>query len=130
MVVQPPVSFRSLLNQPVTLVHPASGPLGDDWGVAATRVDTFGRVDQAATVSETAGYPATDPDNAVAEWLLFLGPAETIAAGDRVEQGSKVFEVVGAPNPVNARSDVHHFEVRLRSVAGDGAAALVPPFSF
>ncbi len=128
------MSFRSLLNQPVTIVHPASSPTGFDFGAAAGRVVTVGRLDQSGSTEEETGWPTSSPDTAVTNWTLFLGPAEVVGMADRVEQGARIFEVVGDPNQVFGRRGVHHLEVQLRSVvvgASGGlvslAAQIVPP---
>jgi hypothetical protein len=112
------VSLRR--SQPVTLVEPVSNPTGFDYGPSALRVSTFGNLQQTGTVEETVGAPASGPDTAVSQWLLFLGPSEIIGTFTRVVQGSKVFEVMGLPNLVFRRSRAHHLEVPLRSVDGDG----------
>lgn len=113
------MSLRARLNQPVVLVHPVDNPTGWDWGMAATRVATFGRLDQQGTLEESTGWPADAPDTSVTTWLLFLGPTERVRSVDHVEQGGRVFEVVGQPNAVFGRRGVHHLEVQLRSVMGD-----------
>lgn len=108
------MSLRSLLNQPVTIVHPTVTPW--KWDSSAVRVATVGRLDWTGTSEETSGFPADSPDTTVATWQLFLGPAETIGPNDRVERGADVFEVVGQPDVVSAGRRVHHLEVQLRSV--------------
>lgn len=120
------MSLKALLNQPVTIVHPADNPTGFDYGVAATRVATFGNLQQTHTSEDANGFPAVAPDTTLTEWLLFLGPAEVIGAVDRVEQGTRVFEVVGDPAAVYGRRGVHHLETLLRCIDSE-TGGLFPP---
>lgn len=122
------MSLRSLLNEPLTLVTPADASTGFDYGAAAARTVTVGRFEQTLTVEESQGWPATSPDSAVTERLLFLAPVEVVGVFTRVVRGGAVFEVVGEPNVVYGARGPHHLEVRLRGVAGEGAlpSALYP----
>lgn len=120
------MSFSALLNQPVVIVHPAATSTGFDFGAAAGRVATVGRLDQTSTAEETGGWPASSPDSAATSWTLFLGAAEVIGLVDRVEQGTRVFEVVGDADTVFGRRGAHHLEVLLRSVDGE-LGGLFPP---
>lgn len=53
----------------------------------------------------------------VSEWLLITN-ATTVAAQDRVVDGTLTYEVVGRPWPVYGSSGVHHHEATLRLVVG------------
>lgn len=116
------MSLAGLLSQQVTIVSPAQTPMGWDFGVAASRTATAGRLEQRSTLEETVGYPAAGPDTAETQWLLFLGPGVTVGAADHVEvvqpDGSTaVFEVVGTPAVVFGARSAHHIEATLRQAA-------------
>ncbi len=56
-------------------------------------------------------------DASVSQWLLLTNTA-TVAASDRIVDGSSTYEVEGPPWPVYAGSAVHHYEATLRVVTG------------
>lgn len=72
-----------------------------------------GRIDQKSRTDDLGEGRQAE----VSEWLL-LTNAATVAAQDRVVDGSLTFEVVGRPWPVYAGSGVHHYEATLRLVVG------------
>lgn len=61
-----------------------------------------------------------DRDTRVSDWLVVLPATAALTALDRVQEGGRTFEVVGAPERVyNPRTGVtSHVEARLRLVEG------------
>jgi hypothetical protein len=89
------VSLESQLVQPLVIIdqeNNRSFPPGPEWGLG---VET-----------ETS------------KWTLFLFPGTAIFTGDRVQRGAVIFEVMGEPEPFDARGVPHHIECNLRTVAG------------
>jgi len=120
------MTLRTLLNQPVTVVHPVDQPTGYGWGAAADRTAILANLQQSSTFEDSTGFPAATPDTTLTTWVLFCAPDVVIGPADRVEVDVRVFEVDGDPNVVCRGNGVaHHLEVQLRSVTGD----LAPEFS-
>ncbi|AZM57630.1 hypothetical protein DMA15_12685 [Streptomyces sp. WAC 01529] len=79
----------------------------------------------AAWLQQNTGAEDTDGRNAqIGEWLMLCNPYDT--AGDpltvrgeaRVHWGELDFEVIGPPGPAYEPAELHHYEIRLKTVEG------------
>jgi hypothetical protein len=81
--------------------------------------------DVAAWLQQNTGAEDTDQRDAqIGEWLMLCNPYTT--AGDpltvfgnaRVHWNGQQFEVIGPAGPAYTPSELHHYEIRLKSVEG------------
>lgn len=73
------------------------------------------RTDYRAWIEHRSGDEETeDRDTAVTQWLLILPRTADIVYTDRVEYGSRVFEVVSLPDTKHTPRGVSHIECTLR----------------
>lgn len=111
------MSFETMMVTPVTIRRPGAGTdrygdTGPDW-TSATDVDTTGwlaQLDDGEDFANRDAYTST--------WRLFLRPAETLSAGDRVISDGVTFEVDGPPQHARTPTGIHHIEATLRAVVG------------
>jgi len=103
-----------LLTTTVAVVR--IGPGTEDPYGNTTPTETS-RSTQPAWLQQEGTREATDDrDTVVDRWLLILQAGTQIDAGDRVEEGGRVFEVDGTPDRKRTPSGEHHVEVRLHYV--------------
>ncbi len=114
---------EELLPHLVEVEHPGTAPdrYGNtvpDW-TASTRVEVRGWLQQ------NSGAEDTDQRDAqIGEWLLICNPYTaggavlTVHGRDRVHWNGAVFEVIGPPGPAWEPSELHHYEIRLKTVEG------------
>lgn len=118
-----PVSFATLLVQPVVIVRPGTttdryGNQVPDWATA-TRSSTKAWIAEQDTQEIVVGRDAT-----VSTWRAFLAPDVTVLAGDRIEwdvpgsPATVTFDVVGQPVPASTPRGLHHWEVSMRTSTG------------
>lgn len=112
------MSFRGLLNQPLTIERRATTGT-DDYGNGApstiTTVETEGYVEQTEATEITV-----DRETYRTDWRVFLPVEVEVDGSDRIVYGSRTLEVLGTPHEVwNPRTrTVHHKEVLAREVTG------------
>lgn len=92
----------------------------EDWSPgAATRQQARAWLQQNTSAEESDQRSAQ-----IGEWLLMCNPVDvdgqplTVRGASRVEWQNLAFEVVGPPGPAYEPSELHHYEVRLRTVEG------------
>ncbi|WP_405911364.1 hypothetical protein OG529_04400 [Streptomyces longwoodensis] len=114
---------ESLLPHTVDVEHPGSrtdryGNKVDDWS-ASTHAEV------AAWLQQNTGGEDTDQRAAqIGEWLMLCNPCDTsgraltVHGADRVHWQGLDFEVIGPPGPAYTPTDLHHYEIRLKSVEG------------
>lgn len=113
------MSYRGLLNQPLTIQRRGTTGSTDEYGneVAATTssVSTEGYVEQVEAEEITV-----DRETYRTDWKVFLPGGTSIDGSDRIVHGSRTLEVIGSPHEVwNPRTRVvHHVELRARQVTG------------
>ncbi|MEU0992004.1 hypothetical protein [Streptomyces sp. NPDC005953] len=112
-----------LLPHAVEVEHPGTrtdryGNTIDDWATST-------RVPVAGWMQQNTGAEDTDQRDAqIGEWLLLCNPYTTTGAPltvhgkDRVHWNGSVFEVIGPPGPAYTPTEVHHYEIRLKTVEG------------
>lgn len=90
----------------------------DDWS-ASTHAEAV------AWLQQNTGAEDTDQRNAqIGEWLMICNPWDvngdplTVHGADRVHWGAQHFEVIGPPGPAYTPTELHHYEIRLKSVEG------------
>ncbi|MEU3289897.1 phage head completion protein [Streptomyces longwoodensis] len=116
---------ESLLPHLVVVEHPGSktdryGNTVPDWSQGATT-----RAEVAAWLQQNSGGEDTDQRDAqIGEWLMLCNPETvegeplTVHGSDRVQWGELRFEVIGPPGPAYTPDELHHYEIRLKSVEG------------
>lgn len=83
---------------------------------------TWATVDvYAVWLEQTSAQEVTEgTDTALSDWLLVVPGLVDLDYRDRVREGDRVFEVVGAPDTKRVPGGApHHVEARLRMVTGD-----------
>ncbi|EST22774.1 phage head completion protein [Streptomyces niveus] len=112
-----------LLPHVVDVEHPGRttdryGNTVDDW-TASTRVEV------AAWLQQSTGSEDTEQRDAqIGEWLMLCNPWTTggqpltVHGADRVHWNGARFEVIGPPGPAYEPAELHHFEIRLKTVEG------------
>lgn len=90
----------------------------DDWS-ASTRAPVQ------AWLQQNTGAEDTDQRNAqIGEWLMLCNPYATggdpltVHGADRVHWNGAVFEVIGPAGPAYEPAELHHYEIRLKTVEG------------
>jgi head-tail adaptor len=111
------MSLTTMLRQDVTILTAPTvtdryNNAVPDWE-HATSVVVKGWVQQTGGTELTTGR-----DTVIADAVLFLHPDAPITAANRVRQGIRTWEVVGAPNVASRPAGPHHLEVALRSIDG------------
>ncbi|OUD02567.1 hypothetical protein [Streptomyces swartbergensis] len=90
----------------------------DDWSASThTAVDAW--------MQQNTGAEDTDGRNAqIGEWLMICNPFDvngdplTIRGEARVHWDGLDLEVVGPPGPAYEPAELHHYEIRLKTVQG------------
>lgn len=90
----------------------------DDWSASThTSVDAW--------LQQNTGGEDTDARNAqIGEWLMICNPVDvdgnplTVRGEARVHWGELDFEVIGPPGPAFEPTELHHYEIRLKTVEG------------
>lgn len=112
-----------LLPHLVEVEHPGSttdryGNEVDDWS-ASTRVEVL------AWMQQSTGAEDTDQRNAqIGEWLMMCNPWTTegdpltVHGSHRVHWNGADFEVIGPAGPAYVPDELHHYEIRLKTVEG------------
>lgn len=112
-----------LLPHLVDVEHPARttdryGNEVDDW-TASTHTDVQ------AWLQQNTGAEDTDQRDAqIGEWLMICNPYTadgdplTVHGSARVHWNGADFEVIGPPGPAYEPSELHHYEIRLKTVEG------------
>lgn len=90
----------------------------DDWSTST-------RVDVRAWMQQNTGSEVTDQRNAqIGEWLLLCNPWDvdgnplTVHGSARVHWNDSTWEVAGPPGPAYEPAELHHYEIRLKTVEG------------
>lgn len=113
------MSYRGLLNQPLTIQRRGATSTDPDYGN-----DVPGTVSSVATegyVEQTDAQEVTvDRETYRTDWRVFLPADVAIDGSDRIVHGSRTLEVIGSPHEVwNPRTRAtHHKECRAREVTG------------
>lgn len=92
----------------------------DDWSPAATT-----HAEVAAWLQQNTGAEDNDQRSAqIGEWLMVCNPVDTsgnpltVYGSDRVHWQGLDFEVIGPPGPAYTPAELHHYEIRLKTVEG------------
>ena len=112
-----------LLPHLVDVEHPGSktdryGNTVDDWS-ASTHAEVEAWLQQNTSAEDTDQRAAQ-----IGEWLMVCNPADTsgsaltVYGADRVHWQELHFEVIGPPGPAYTPTELHHYEIRLKSVEG------------
>ncbi|THA56102.1 hypothetical protein [Streptomyces sp. A1136] len=114
---------EELLPHLVDVEHP--GLVSDRYGNQVPDWAASTRATVRAWMQQSSGAEDTDQRDAqIGDWLLICNPYTTDGADllvygrDRVHWNSAVFEVIGPPGPAWEPSELHHYEIRLRTVEG------------
>jgi len=90
----------------------------DDWSVST-------HTEVAAWLQQNTGAEANDQRAAqIGEWLMVCNPVDTsgnaltVYGNDRVHWQGIDFEVIGPPGPAFTPVELHHYEIRLKTVEG------------
>jgi hypothetical protein len=91
-----------------------------NWSPGATT-----HADVEAWLQQNTGGEDTDQRDAqIGEWLMICNPVDrtgqplTVHGQDRVHWQGLTFEVIGPPGPAYTPVELHHYEIRLKSVEG------------
>ncbi|MFD5838221.1 hypothetical protein ACFWHV_32430 [Streptomyces collinus] len=112
-----------VLPHAVEVEHPGTrtdryGNQVTDWS-ASTRSKVEAWLQQ-----NTAGEDTDQRDAQIGEWLMICNPVTadgqplTVYGADRVHWGELQFEVQGPPGPAYTPAELHHYEIRLKTVEG------------
>ncbi|MEW1867042.1 hypothetical protein AB0420_02390 [Streptomyces caelestis] len=116
---------ESLLPHLVDVEHPSTrtdryGNEVADWSPGATL-----HADVAAWLQQNTGGEDTDQRDAqIGEWLMLCNPFDvdgaplTVHGSARVHWNGLHFEVIGPPGPAYTPAELHHYEIRLKTVEG------------
>ncbi|MFD3517708.1 hypothetical protein [Streptomyces sp. NPDC058657] len=114
---------EDLLPHVVEVEHP--GRTTDRYGNEVDDWSTSTRTPVAAWMQQNTGAEDTEQRNAqIGEWLLLCNPYDvdggvlTVHGADRVHWHGAVYEVLGPPGPAYEPTELHHYEIRLRTVEG------------
>ncbi|MFJ3587533.1 hypothetical protein ACIQUY_29245 [Streptomyces sp. NPDC090231] len=114
-----------LLPHVVDIEHPGRttdryGNTVDDWTPGATS-----HVEVAGWLQQNTGAEDTDQRDAqIGEWLLLCNPWSsggaplTVHGSARVHWNGAQFEVIGPAGPAYEPAELHHYEIRLKTVEG------------
>ncbi|MER6598978.1 hypothetical protein [Streptomyces parvus] len=112
-----------LLPHPVEVEHP--GSMEDRYGNTVVDWSASTRVDVAAWLQQNTGGEDTERRDAqIGEWLMLCNPWTTggepltVHGADRVHWGGARLEVIGPPGPAYTPAELHHYEIRLKTVEG------------
>ena len=111
------MSIESLIRQPCVLTKRAASGAVDEYGdevLAETQVETVCALQQRRREEEgDAG------ENSESDWVAFFLPDEDVDTASKLVQGTRTFEFVGSPWPVedHLRGIVHHIEATVRIAA-------------
>ncbi|MYW99952.1 hypothetical protein [Streptomyces sp. PgraA7] len=112
-----------LLPHPVEVEHPGSRE--DRYGNTVVDWSASTRVDVAAWLQQNTGAEDTERRDAqIGEWLMLCNPWTTggqpltVHGSDRVHWGGARLEVIGPPGPAYTPGELHHYEIRLKTVEG------------
>ncbi|MFE2747317.1 hypothetical protein ACFXKX_23815 [Streptomyces scopuliridis] len=112
-----------LLPHVVDVEHPGRttdryGNTVDDWA-ASTHATVNAWLQQ-----NTGGEDTEQRDAQIGEWLMLCNPWDTdgqpltVHGADRVHWNGADFEVIGPAGPAYDPGQLHHFEIRLKTVEG------------
>ncbi|MFJ9979698.1 hypothetical protein [Streptomyces cyaneofuscatus] len=112
-----------LLPHLVEVEHPGQrtdryGNTLDDWA-ASTRAEVAAWLQQ-----NTGAEDSERRDAQIGEWLMLCNPWTTgeepltVHGRDRVHWNGTRFEVIGPPGPAYTPDELHHYEIRLKTVEG------------
>jgi hypothetical protein len=114
---------ESLLPHLVEVEHP--GTRTDRYENTVVDWSTSTRAPVNAWLQQNTSAEDTDQRDAqIGEWLMLCNPVTaggdplTVYGADRVHWGALRFEVIGPPGPAYTPAELHHYEIRLRSVEG------------
>ena len=112
-----------LLPHPIEVETP--GTTTDRYGNTVPDWTESTRVEVAGWLQQNTGREDTDQRDAqIGEWLLICNPVDiggyalTVHGADRVHWNGAVFEVIGPPGPAYVPTELHHYEIRLKTVEG------------
>lgn len=112
-----------LLPHLVDVEHPGSKVDRYDNTVDDWTTSTHAAVQ--AWMQQNTGAEDTDQRNAqIGEWLMLCNPSTvdgdplTVHGSARVHWGGVDFEVIGPAGPAYEPADLHHYEIRLKTVEG------------
>lgn len=106
--------IEDLIRQPCTLTKRVPSGAVDEYGdevLSETNVATVCAVQQRRREEPGGAGETSDTD-----WIGFFLPSEDVSTASKLVQGTRKFEFVGAPWPVedHLRGTVHHIEASLR----------------
>lgn len=114
---------HDLLPHLVEVEHP--GTRTDRNGNEIADWSTSTRTAVWAWVQQNTGSEDNDQRAAqIGEWLLLCNPIDadgqplTVYGNDRVHWQGQHFEVNGPPGPAYTPAELHHYEIRLKTVEG------------
>ncbi|WP_244334527.1 hypothetical protein [Streptomyces seoulensis] len=114
---------EQMLPHLVDVEHP--GTREDRYGNDVNDWSTSTRTEVAAWLQQNTSSEDTDRRDAqVGEWLMLCNPVDTtgnplaVHGRARVHWGALRFEVIGPPGPAYTPAEMHHYEIRLRTVEG------------
>lgn len=112
-----------MLPHLVDVEHP--GTTTDRYGNEVTSWSTSTHTAVDAWLQQNTGAEDTDQRDAqIGEWLMICNPAGTdgqpltVHGADRVHWQGLAFEVIGPPGPAYTPAELHHYEIRLKTVEG------------
>ncbi|WP_327162107.1 hypothetical protein [Streptomyces zaomyceticus] len=118
-----PVIGEDLLPHVVEVETP--GTTTDRYGNTVADWTASTRADVAGWLQQNTGREDTDQRDAqIGEWLLICNPVTTaggpltVHGRDRVHWNGAQFEVIGPPGPAYVPTELHHYEIRLKTVEG------------
>lgn len=114
---------ESLLPHTAAVEHP--GTTTDRYGDTVVDWSSSTRVPVAAWLQQNTGAENNDQRDAqIGEWLMLCNPVTadgqplTVYGKDRVHWDGLAFEVQGPPGPAYTPAELHHYEIRLKTVEG------------
>ncbi|MEU0675476.1 hypothetical protein ABZ330_21795 [Streptomyces sp. NPDC006172] len=112
-----------MLPHLVDVEHP--GSTTDRYGNSVADWSASTHAEVAAWMQQNTGAEDADQREAlIGEWLMICNPVAvdgtplTVHGSARVHWGELTFEVIGPPGPAYTPDEVHHYEIRLKTVEG------------